>query len=230
MTTDTYYSNVNPHLLKLIPKKANRLLELGCGGGSLGAAYKEHVNPEAHYQGVELVAAAAQVALRKLDRVIVGNVEVLSNEDLDIEEASLDCLIYGDVLEHLIDPWKELAKRKKLLKNKGHVLACIPNLQHWSVIYKIIADQWAYEDSGILDRTHLRFFTRSGIQDLFTSAGLKVMRMIGIPESVESGTPFVRGLFPVLEPMGIDAQKFETQAGNYQYLVKAIRVMDRETA
>lgn len=224
MSQDRYYANVNADLLAAIPKSAQWVLELGCGAGALGQAFLQSVNPQASYVGVEMMSGPAQLAREHLQRVIEGNLELLANDALDLSEGCLDTLIYGDVLEHLIDPWAELQKRKSLLKPKGTVLACIPNIGHWSIVAKILTDQWHYEDRGILDRTHLRFFTRATVRDLFESAGLKVTRIKGLEQAASSGQAFAQKLAPSLEELGLDARYFRANAAVYQWLVKAVYV------
>lgn len=173
----SYYDNVNLDLLKMIPLDIDTVLEVGCGAGALGRAYKMR-NPLCRYIGVELFADAADIAKQHLDMVICNDVEKI---DLYTELSSvskIDCLVYGDVLEHLRDPWRVLREHVVLLRDAGQVVACIPNVQHWSVMAGLITGQWHYDDSGILDRTHLRFFTLEGILELFSQAGLKIHEII----------------------------------------------------
>ena len=99
---------------------------------------------------------------------------ILRTLGLSEEQPSVDCLVFGDVLEHLVDPWAALTRLSRLVREGGQVLACIPNVQHYSVIVNLLRGKWDYQDEGLLDRTHLRFFTLSGIQDLFAKAGLRV--------------------------------------------------------
>lgn len=224
MSNDRYYANVNRDLLAAIPKSAKNLLELGCGAGALGRAFLAEVNPQADYFGVEMMPGPAEIAEQHLTRVTVGNLELLTNEDLDLAPQSLDVLIYGDVLEHLVDPWGELRKRKALLKPKAVVLACIPNIGHWSIVAKILTDQWLYQDRGILDRTHLRFFTRATARECFESAGFKVTRIKGLEQKADLGSAFAQKLTQPMIEMGLDPQYFQKNAGVYQWLVKAVCV------
>jgi trans-aconitate methyltransferase len=103
----TYYRNVNPDLLDRIPLNAKTVVEVGCGSGALGGAYKLR-NPQVQYIGVEAMAEPAADASKVLDQVIVGNAEdplLLGNYVQDF-----DCLVYGDVLEHLVNPWDCLSR------------------------------------------------------------------------------------------------------------------------
>ena len=74
----------------------------------------------------------------------------------------MDCLVYGDVLKHLKDPWSLLREHRAFLSERGLVLACIPNIQHWTILTALLRGQWNYQEEGLLDRTHLRFFTLTG--------------------------------------------------------------------
>lgn len=173
----SYYDNVNPELLNMIPLNIGTVLEVGCGAGALGRDYKLR-NQLCRYIGVELFVDAANIAKQHLDMVICDDVEKI---DLHTELSSvgkIDCLVYGDVLEHLRDPWRVLREHVVLLRDAAQVVACIPNVQHWSIMAGLLTGQWQYIDSGILDRTHLRFFTLDGIIELFAQAGLTMCEVV----------------------------------------------------
>ena len=169
--TNDYFDNVRSEILSLLPRKINRLLEIGCGAGNTIKYIKEN------YQcdwacGVELVHEAAEIARSKVDLVIEGDIE---NIDLPIEPEILDVILCLDVLEHLINPWKVMSKLGVLLKSDGVLIASIPNVRNIHVILPLIfRGEWKYLDMGILDETHLRFFTRSTAIELIECSGLKV--------------------------------------------------------
>ncbi|MDP7327791.1 MAG: class I SAM-dependent methyltransferase, partial [Prochlorococcaceae cyanobacterium ETNP7_MAG_30] len=123
-----YYQRVNTDLLDRIPLTAETVLEVGCGAGALGAAFKTR-QPNVTFWGVEYEEAHANYARKFLDYVICGDVEDLSLILPPL--GSVNCIIYGDVLEHLRCPWSLLRRHVKLLADDGVVLACIPNVQHW---------------------------------------------------------------------------------------------------
>lgn len=93
--------------------------------------------------------------------------------------AEVDCWIFGDVLEHLKDPWRLLSDIRRILPIDGCVVACIPNAQHWSVQARLSFGDFRYEDSGIFDRTHIRWFTRSTMIEMFQRTGFAVVQGIG---------------------------------------------------
>src|SRR5262249_5164258 len=130
--------------------------------------------PRARYLGVESHLPAAEKAAQRMERVVRGEADSISKDQLGIETGTVDCLVYGAVLEHLIDPWGLLQRQAAWLRPGGMVLACIPNVQHWSLLVELLRGRWRYQDEGLLDRTHLRFFTREGALDLMSRAGLEV--------------------------------------------------------
>ena len=150
MTVPAYYDRINHQLLESIPKNLGRIIEVGCGTGSLGAAYKQD-NPNSEYIGLELNPEAVHIAQDRLDRALCFNVETSDESQLGIAPQSCDALIYGDVLEHLHDPWKILNHHVSWLKPGGYVLASIPNIQHWTILRNLIQGKWEYEDEGLLE-------------------------------------------------------------------------------
>lgn len=173
----SYYSNVNEDLLRIVPATAKRVYEFGCGEGRLGWAYKTW-NPEVEYIGIELFADAAAKAREVLDAVHEGSAEDPAVTTAALEQHGLaDALVYGDVLEHLVDPWAALADHLRLLKDDGVVCICVPNAQHWLLSLNLMAGHFEYQDSGLHDRTHLRFFTGRSLRGFVEKAGLGLTKV-----------------------------------------------------
>jgi len=173
---ESYYQNARGDVVALIPRGTRRVLEIGCGAGNTAALAKTRAGV-AEVCGVELSPGAAEAAGRILDRVVCGDVETL---ELDFPAGYFDCVVCADVLEHLRDPWATLRKLRPLLAADGCVVASIPNLQHLKPVLKILLDRFQYEDAGLLDSTHLRFFTLATIKRLFAETGYRVERVVPV--------------------------------------------------
>jgi 2-polyprenyl-3-methyl-5-hydroxy-6-metoxy-1,4-benzoquinol methylase len=175
-TPASYYAEQRPEMLRFVPETAKRILDIGCAGGLFGAALKRERPIEVW--GVEPVSAAAGAARAHLDRVVNRPIE----EALaDLPAAHFDAVTFTDVLEHLIDPWAVLRATAPLLAPGGVVVASIPNVRFFRNLVALLFDgDWRYTESGPLDRTHLRFFTRKSMERLFTESGYAVERIEGI--------------------------------------------------
>jgi 2-polyprenyl-3-methyl-5-hydroxy-6-metoxy-1,4-benzoquinol methylase len=167
------YTLLRERLFEQVPAQAGRALEMGCGAGVLGERLKLS-GKAAHVTGIELSTHAAALARSRLDVVQIGDVESMP---LDAWSGQFDTLIVADVLVHLRDPWAALFRLRDCLKDGGTVVASIPNIAHYKIIKKLLFTDWRYEPGGILDHTHLRFFTRGSIEDLFRNAGFEILRI-----------------------------------------------------
>jgi len=164
-----YHSIFRQDLFALIPTSAKRILDLGCGTGELGKALKQR--QKCHVTGIELNKEAAQEAGKVLDHTIIDN---LNRFDPAFLNDKFDCIILGDILEHLVSPWSILKKFAPALTDDGRIIASIPNIAHPWIISQLQKGLFRYELSGLLDITHLRFFTKTTIGQLFYRAGLKI--------------------------------------------------------
>lgn len=166
-----YFSQVRQEIFPFLPEKMGRVLEIGCGTGDTLDYIKQHGRCD-WAGGVELVSSAAAIARTKLDQLIEGNIETMA---LPFEDGSLDAILCLDILEHLVDPWSVVRKLDKALKPGGVLIASIPNVRHCRLVFPLLFQgKWQYRDSGILDKTHLRFFVRESALALMESSGLKV--------------------------------------------------------
>jgi len=170
--SSSYYQNVRHDLIPLVPDDAKCILEVGCAAGMTGRELKKRSG--AFVAGIEMNNKAACAAKNVLDDVVQGNIEDI---ELPYSKNSFDCILFADVLEHLIDPLSVLQKVRPLMKNKGTIVASIPNVQFHGVVHQLIEGNWTYEKEGILDETHLRFFTFKEIEKLFSQAGYSIARV-----------------------------------------------------
>lgn len=169
-----YFDNVRSEIAPLLPAMAERVLDVGCGAGATLHWLKQTGRCRVGV-GIEMMESAAAIARTRADQVIVGDANLLVASALDA--ASFDVVLCLDVLEHLVDPWAFVAKLPRLLKPGGLVIASLPNVRHLRVVLPLLlAGRWRYESSGLLDRTHLRFFTRESALELLAGGGLKVQR------------------------------------------------------
>lgn len=214
-----YYGYLRPELLALVPGTARSILEIGCGAGRLGAALKDR--QPCQITGVETNPLAAEAARKRLDRVIVGDIETL---EPDFAPHEFDAVICGDVLEHLREPGRILRRIHQWLKPGGALAASIPNVAHRTVIANLLAGNWNYEPAGLLDATHLRFFTRSAIERLlyrtnFTIQTTEVVGGAGYDQWWLEGRP---GTVQIgrLKARGLKREQVENLHA-YQYLMRA---------
>jgi SAM-dependent methyltransferase len=164
---------LSANLIKYIPPGTRKILELGCANGGLGHMILEK-GLATEYVGIEIRPAEADEARKRLTAVFCADGE---NLELPYPENYFDCLIYGDSIEHLRDPEKVLACHVRLLKPGGMALCSIPNVRNLFVVDQLLHGEWTYTDWGLLDRTHLRFFTLGELKKLFPRAGLEILQV-----------------------------------------------------
>lgn len=180
MSDQGYYGNPRREMIPFVPVTARRILDIGCGAGVFAAGLKERSGAPADLMiwGVEMDRSAADQAKQVLDKVLCGDVQALLP---DIPVGHFDAVIMNDVLEHVADPGKLLAAVRTLLAPGGCLVASIPNVRYFfNVVNLAWHGRWEYTDEGILDRTHLRFFTRSSIRLLLGEHDFTVDQMAGI--------------------------------------------------
>ncbi len=165
---DDYYNQARREVAELVPSRCRRVLEVGCGSGELGRLLRGRGH---HVTGIELVPEMAERARRWLNSVVTADVE---SDGFPFPPASFDALIFADVLEHLVDPWRVLREAVAVLAADGVVVASIPNVQNIDVLRRLFLGRWDYRERGILDFGHLRFFTLKSIQTMFAQANLTV--------------------------------------------------------
>lgn len=174
-----YYQHGRKELIELVEKDGSVVLELGCAEGFLGESLKKSGRAK-EVVGVELVSDVAEAARKRLDKVICGDLSKIEFSDFGIKNKYFDYIIAGDVFEHLIDPWTVVSNLSALLKDDGCIISSIPNVRYWKVSLGLLfKGKWEYVNSGIMDRTHLRFFTRrSAIQLLEDNGSFEILSVI----------------------------------------------------
>ncbi len=166
---EDYFSHPRPEVRSLVPPTARFLVDVGCGAGALGAALKRD-NPLIAVRGIELDPAAAARAAAVLDDVAV----MPGDGALPDSWPAPDCIILADVLEHMTDPWTVLRRWRTRLRKDGHIVVSLPNVSHRSVLDALRRGRWDYVDEGILDKTHVRFFTRETALELVEDSGFEI--------------------------------------------------------
>lgn len=216
----TYGAHANPDLLSRIPLDARVVLDIGCGAGALGAAFRRR-NPAARLIGIEPDAALRNHARGHLDAVHATDIE---STPPPVAPGSLDAMVFGDVLEHLRDPWAVLRRDLHLLSDSGVLLVCVPNIEHWSFVARLMAGQWRYEPMGLFDRTHLRWFSRATMRAALEQAGYVPLEVAPRIFAQDKAEAFARLAEPGLRQLGIDPQEWRQRAFPLQYVWRAARV------
>lgn len=171
-----YFARPRPEMVPFVPAVARRIVDVGCGQGCFASRLREERGAEVW--GIELDPLAAGMAVERLDRVLTG--DALARVP-DLPDAYFDCAVLNDLLEHLYAPETLLRLLRTKLAPGGCVVASIPNVRHFSNLWHLVVDgEWRYADEGILDRTHVRFYTRRSMGRLFATAGYRLTRQAGI--------------------------------------------------
>jgi 2-polyprenyl-3-methyl-5-hydroxy-6-metoxy-1,4-benzoquinol methylase len=195
-----------------------RVLDVGCANGQLAEFLQHHGN---EVSGVEVDPHLAEVARSRVPTVLVGDVEQL---DLVAEfgEASLDVVVFADVLEHLKNPLAVLRQARQLLAEGGYVVASIPNIAHGAARLALLQGNFEYRELGLLDDTHLRFFTRSSVDTLFRSAGFIVTEWQQTTAGpFDTEIPISPGEFA---PETLEQVNRDPDSQTYQFVVRALPV------
>ena len=170
-----YYENERPEMLPFIPSSAKKALEIGCGHGRFSA---QLVKNGIETWGIEPDPHSFEVASKKLFKVLEGTIESQIN---NVPDDYFDVIIMNDVLEHLLYPWDNLKQLRSKLSDNGVLISSIPNVRYSKNIFNLIIKRnWEYTESGILDSTHFRFFTKKSIKTLYRKSGYSVQTIKGI--------------------------------------------------
>ena len=201
-------------LAALLPAGTRSVLDVGCSRGATAAILRER--GVRSVVGIEPDAEDAAAAEAVCDRVVRGRLEEI-DEDF---RGEFDAVLFGDVLEHLPDPSSALVRVRPWLSAAGVVAASVPNIGHWSVIADLLQGRFDYVPYSILSGTHLRFFTRATVTDLFEASGFRI-------ESVATVD------FPVPDPMRTAFSRLQAFPGSSPDLAAAeflvVAAPNRET-
>jgi methionine biosynthesis protein MetW len=162
-------SNAHALQFSLVPKGA-RVLDVGCGSGILGEALINR--KECKVDGVDADPEAVAIAATRLSNARTVDLEHVGW--IDLLTGPYDAIIFGDVLEHTKDPEAILQEAKRLLATSGRIIVSLPNVAYIMVRLRMTLGIFNYGDNGILDRGHLRFFTRKSARELIESAGYRI--------------------------------------------------------
>lgn len=171
----SYFNLERNELFMFLPERINIMLDVGCGEGNFGALVKKKKNCTVY--GIEPDVNAAAIASHKLDHIENGFFEN-SVKKLNLK---FDLIAFNDVLEHMQDPWGALKLAKQFIRPGGQVQISLPNFLHFYNIVEILKTKdWKYTSKGILDETHLRFFTKRSMERFVKDCGYEIERIEGI--------------------------------------------------
>lgn len=146
-----------------------KVLDVGCGAGYLGEIFKKN---GCYVVGIESDYDRARVAEKVLDKLIIDDIENI--EDLDYPDNYFDVIVLADILEHLKSPDTVLIRLRKYLNKDGYIVISLPNIARIDIRLKLLCGNFNYEDTGILDKTHLRFFTKKTASGLLERCGYSI--------------------------------------------------------
>ncbi len=174
-----YYNDEREEMLSFLPKDAKKVLDVGCGNGVFAASLKRE--NDAEVWGIELMKDEILKAESILYKSFAGPCE----EHIDaLPDNYFDAIYFNDVLEHLVDPYDVLERIKSKLSDEGVVISSIPNIRcHYVLMPLFFKKEFEYQNFGILDRTHLRFFTKKSIQNMYEKLGYEIIKHTGINRS-----------------------------------------------
>ncbi|HUH93984.1 MAG TPA: class I SAM-dependent methyltransferase [Casimicrobiaceae bacterium] len=168
-----YHENPRTEIASFLNEPPGLVLDIGCGGGAMGKLIKEKF-PGTRVIGIERNPHAAERARQYVDRVICDDIEKVRIAD-HLGDAQIGTVLLLDVLEHLYDPWRALLRIRGWLQPSTRVLASVPNVRNLATLDELAAGRWDYRENGVLDISHVRFFTRATLLQLFEETGYSVL-------------------------------------------------------
>jgi 2-polyprenyl-3-methyl-5-hydroxy-6-metoxy-1,4-benzoquinol methylase len=169
-----YFAHMRQEMVQFLPNEYFKVLEIGCNVGN----FRQYADKSCEYWGIEPFEQVAEIAKNKMDRVLVGFYDRVAN---NIPDNYFDLIIANDVIEHMEQPWNFLKSIKEKMTENASLVLSIPNARHYENLKELLFDKdWKYKDAGILDVTHLRFFTEKSIIRLLNENGFEIKKMKGI--------------------------------------------------
>jgi len=202
-------------LLQRIPLSALTVLDVGCGQGELGVAFKRF-SPASRVMGIERNAELAAIAATYLDDVAVMDPEA-GDPPFSVPEG-YDCIIYSSALAHMREPFQAIRRHAELLHPDGTMLICVPNVEHWSFVERLLRGSFDYEPAGLLDRGHLRWFSLESMRKGLVEAGMFLCDATPRVFDGDSARRFTAAIAPGLTALGIDPQAYARRASALQYI------------
>lgn len=172
-----YSDVIRPDLLDFITISPQIAVDIGCNMGGTFAHLKKRF-PQCKTIGIELNKNAAKIAAKRLDQVIIGHFEDIDMKANHIAAHSVDFVLLADVLEHMVDPWHTLVRLKDWVSPYAQIVISIPNLRYLPAMDDLAHGYFRYADAGVLDITHLRFFTRKEMQKMLYETGWTIEKII----------------------------------------------------
>lgn len=169
-----YIGHMRSEMAQFLPTEYSKVLEIGCNIGN----FRQYVDKSSEYWGIEPSEQASEIAKTKMDKVLVGFYDKVAN---DIPDSYFDLVIANDIIEHMERPWDFLKSIKRKMNERASLVLSIPNVRHYENLKELLFErEWKYVDAGILDITHLRFFTEKSIIRLLNENEFEIKKMEGI--------------------------------------------------
>jgi 2-polyprenyl-3-methyl-5-hydroxy-6-metoxy-1,4-benzoquinol methylase len=189
----SYYQETRHEMMCYLPDSAKTVLDVGCGAGVFGKSLIDQKG--CRVVGVEQNSAAFVEAEHRLHKVV----NAAFDDTIDFNSEMFDAIFFNDVLEHILHPAAALSFARTLLNPGGVIISSIPNLRYFAVLKDLVLNKsFQYQDAGVLDKTHLRFFTTKTIRTMYEEAELEVVLHEGINKTDDRKSNLLAKLLPSL--------------------------------
>lgn len=227
-----YQEEVNQAILRYLdsqelPESPPRVLDVGCGYGQLGKEFRER-----GYQvwGVEREASAAARAAERLDHVVTADLMDAALIDKELAGSEFDIIVFSDVLEHIPDAQGLVTSLLPFLTPTGRVIISVPNVANWHTRLGLLFGHFTYRDTGVLDRTHVRFFTVRSTIDFVRECELRVESMHFTPMLVRAFLPLVKARLLRAGSTGEGGAQAISESAMYRRYLRWIYPVERRIA